>query len=260
MIDVSFDLKNFEYFLLILVRIASFIFIAPIFGQSSVQNRVKVGMSAFIALFMYNLLDYPKLDYEGVFGYAVLVFKETLTGVFIGFAANICSYIVLFAGNVIDMDMGFSMVTEFNPETKNEVTISGNMYYYLVMLILLISNMHMYILKALCDSYTLVPIGKAEFEWDRLLSTMVKFMGDLFIIGFRIFLPFFACIMILNCVLGIMVKVSPQMNMFSIGMQLKVFTGLVVMLLTIFLLPHVSEFIFDEIKMLVREVIEGMYT
>ena len=66
--------------------------------------------------------------------------------------------------------------------------------------------------------------------------------------------------MILNCILGIMAKVSPQMNMFSVGMQLKVLTGLVVMLLTIFLLPRISEYIFDEIKFIVRAIIEGMHT
>ena len=58
-------------------------------------------------------------------------------------------------------------------------------------------------------------------------------MGDLFVIGFRIFLPFFACIMVLNCVLGIMAKVAPQMNMFVVGMQLKVFVGLVLLFLLV---------------------------
>ena len=84
-------------------------------------------------------------------------------------------------------------------------------------------------------------------------------MGDLFVIGFRIFLPFFACIMILNCVLGIMAKVAPQMNMFSVGIQLKILAGLIVMFLTIFLLPSIANFIFREIKTMVVMVIEGMY-
>ena len=129
-----------------------------------------------------------------------------------------------------------------------------------VMLLLLISDMHTYVLRAVCDSFQLVPIGGSSFQWDSLLLTMTKFITDTFVIGFRIFLPFFACIMILNCILGIMAKVSPQMNMFSVGMQLKVLTGLVVMLLTIFLLPRISEYIFDEIKFIVRAIIEGMHT
>ena len=84
-------------------------------------------------------------------------------------------------------------------------------------------------------------------------------MGDLFGIGFRIFLPFFACIMELNCVLGIMAKVAPQMNMFSVGMQLKVLVGFVVLFLTVFLLPSVADYIFSEIKTMVKLIAEGMY-
>lgn len=259
MVNYSFSLSNFEYFLLILVRVASFVYIAPIFGNNAVNNRVKVGFSAFVSLFLYNLLDYPSLEYSSVIGYAVIVAKEATTGFLIGFSANICTTIVLFAGNIIDMDIGLSMATEFNPSTNNETTISGNMYYYFVMLILIVSNMHQYIIKAVCQSFQLVPVGGTVFNVEHLLSSMTRYMGDAFVIGFRIFLPFFACIMILNCILGIMAKVSPQMNMFSIGMQLKVFVGFTIMILTIFLLPKIAEFIFDEIRFMVGSVIDGMH-
>ena len=84
-------------------------------------------------------------------------------------------------------------------------------------------------------------------------------MINSFVIAFRIILPVFACIMILNCILGIMAKVSPQMNMFAVGMQLKVLLGLVVMFLTIGLLMNVSNFIFDEMRRTIVSMIKGMY-
>lgn len=65
--------------------------------------------------------------------------------------------------------------------------------------------------------------------------------------------------MILNCVLGIMAKVAPQMNMFSVGMQLKVLVGFVVIFLTVFLLPDIANMILKEIKLMVRLIAEGMY-
>ena len=84
-------------------------------------------------------------------------------------------------------------------------------------------------------------------------------MADSFVIAFRIVLPVFACMMILNCILGIMAKVAPQMNMFAVGMQLKVLLGLVVMFLTIGLLMNVSNFIFDEMRRTIVSMIKGMY-
>lgn len=259
MLNYTFNIQNFEYFLLILVRITSFVYIAPLFGQSGVPRQVKIGLSLCITILLYNVVAHPVLNYTSVVGYAVYVIIEGITGLLIGLAAYICNSIVLLAGNVIDMDIGLSMVTEFNPELNNEVTISGNFYYYMTFLLLIGSNMHVYILRAVCDSFQVVPLGGAQFEFDHLLLAMTRYMGDLFVIGFRIFLPIFACIMILNCILGIMAKVAPQMNMFAVGIQLKMLVGLTVMFLTAFMLPNIAEMIFDEIKKMVVLFIEAMY-
>lgn len=259
MVNYSFTLANFEIFLLILVRIASFVFVAPFFGDPNVPRKVKIGLSFCVAVFMFSLVPHTSLEYESTIGYATIVVKEAIAGLLIGFAAYVCNSIVLFAGNIIDMDIGLSMVTEFNPEMKMQTTISGNLYYYLVMLLLITSDMHKYILRAVCDSFQVVPLGGAVFDYEHLLGSFTRYMGDLFIIGFRIFLPFFACIMILNCILGIMAKVAPQMNMFTVGMQLKILVGLVIMYLTVFMLPSVSDNIFKEIKTMVVSFIEGMY-
>jgi flagellar biosynthetic protein FliR len=259
MVDFSFSMNQLEYFLLIMVRIASFVYIAPVFGNSAVTRRVKIGISFFVSILLYGIVPHPELSYEGVIGYSICVVKETITGLLIGFSANICSSILLFAGNIIDMDIGLSMATEFNPDMSTQITITGNFYYYMVMLLLVASDMHTYVLRAACDSFYLIPVGQTAFEWDNLLATMTKYMSDLVIIGFRIFLPVFACIMVLNCILGIMAKVAPQMNMFAVGMQLKVLVGLTVIFLTIFLIPHIANFIFEEIKTMVGMVIESMY-
>lgn len=259
MINMTFSLANFEYFLLILVRITAFIFIAPVFGQNGVPSRVKIGIGAMTAVLLFGVVERPALEYTSVVGYAIYVLREGITGLLIGFAANICSSIILFAGNVIDMDIGLSMATEFNPEMATQATVSGNFYYYLIMLLLVASNMHVYVLRAVCDSFHLIPVGGAVFEWDHLFLAMTRYMTDLFIIAFRIFLPVFACIMILNCILGIMAKVAPQMNMFSVGMQMKVLVGFTIMFLTAFMLPNIADFIYSEIRQMVVLFVEGMY-
>lgn len=259
MINVTFDLRNFEYFLLILVRIASFVFVAPMFGQKGVPNQVKIGLSFFVTVLLYNFIERPELVYADVIGYAVLVLKEGITGLLIGFAASICSSIVIYAGSLIDMDIGLSMATQFNPTMNFETTVSGDLYYYSVMLLLVASNFHTYILRAACDSFLVIPVGHTVFRNDALLEGMMTYMMDLCIIGFRIFLPFFAVIMILNCILGIMAKLAPQMNMFAVGMQLKVLVGFTVMFLTAFMIPNIADFIFTEVKKMVVLFIEGMY-
>lgn len=256
-----FDLATFEYFLLILVRITSFIAVAPFYGIQSAPGRVKVGFSALISMILYSLII-PKADlvYSGVFSYSVLVIRETIVGLIIGYAGYICNTIILTAGKLIDMNIGLGMASEFDPMLRTESSVVSSMYNYFVMLLLILSNMHHYVLKALVDSYELVPIGEVKFIKDNLLAAMVRFMTDTFIIAFRIFLPIFAVIMILNVILGIMAKVAPQMNMFSVGMQIKLLVGLAVMFITIFLLPRIATFIFNEMKFMINLFMEGFTT
>lgn len=260
MIKYNFDLQTFEYFLLILARISSFVYTAPFFGMNNTPARVKIGFSFVVSLLLYQVIS-PKTGfaYAGVFSYATLVIQEVLCGLFIGFAANVCTTIMLSAGKLIDMDVGLSMASEYDPMTKSESSVLSNFYNYIVMLLLMITYMHHYVLRAAIDSFTLIPLGKVIFKWDHLLKSMIQFMGDSFVIAFRIFLPVFAVILIMNCILGILSKVAPQMNMFSVGIQMKLLAGLFVMFLTVFLLPKVANYIFYEMKLLVQLFIEGMH-
>lgn len=259
MVNYSFSLITFEYFLLILVRISCFVYIAPFFGMQNTPGRVKIGLSVFVSLLLYQLVPKESLGYTGIVGYSIIVLKEGITGLLIGFAANICNSIILLAGNLLDMNIGFSMATEYNPQMQTQASVTANLYSYLVLLLLVVTDMHHYILRAVADSYQLIPVGGQVFQWDHLMSGMLKYMMDSFVIAFRIILPVFVCIMILNCILGIMAKVSPQMNMFAVGMQLKVLFGLAVMFITIGLFIHVSDFIFDEMRRTMVSMIKGMY-
>ncbi len=259
MIELDFSLVDFEYLLLIVVRVASCVSVAPFLGQKGVPNTVKIGLSFFLSIILYNIVPHPILAYESVIGYGVAVLKEAMTGLLIGFAANICSSIVIFAGNIIDMDIGLSMASTFNPDMSVQTTVTGNLYYYMVFAFMLASNTHLYIIRAVADSFHVVPIAGAMFDWGNLLVSMTKYVTDLFIIGFRIFLPIFATMMILSCILGIMTKVAPQINMFSVGIQMKVLIGFVILFLTVFIFPSAAEMVINEIKTMVVLIIEGMY-
>ena len=105
MLEYTFSLANFEILILILVRISCFVYIAPFFGTKNAPSQAKIGFSFFVALLVYGFVDKTAIEYTGLIGYAIIVLKEGITGLLIGFAANICNSIILFAGNIIDMDI-----------------------------------------------------------------------------------------------------------------------------------------------------------
>jgi flagellar biosynthetic protein FliR len=145
-----------------------------------------------------------------------------------------------------------------DPTTKEMSSISGVFYQHIVTLLLIVTGMHRYLLKALAETFILIPINGAVFNMDAMLSSMLTFLVDYITIGFRICLPVFAVMLLLNAVLGVMAKVSPQMNMFAVGIQLKVLVGLCVLFLTTGMLPGMADFIYTEMKRMMVLFVESM--
>ncbi len=259
MINYSFSMDELEYFMLIFCRVSCLIYVVPFFSMNNTPRRVRVGLSFVVTLLLYySIQDRPVLAYDTLLGYAVLVLKEAITGLLMGFACNICTTVVGFAGRIIDMETGLSMASLMDPTTKENMSITGMIYNYAVTLILIITGIYEYILKALAESFTLIPIAGAVFRTDKLLDAMLKFMADYVLIAFRICLPMFAVMILLNALLGVLAKVAPQMNMFSVGMQLKVLVGLAMLFLTTGMLPEISDMIYTEIKIMMVAFVEAV--
>ncbi len=258
MIEYAFTFADLEYFLLIFIRVATFIYIAPFFSMSNTPRNVRIVLGFFIAVLLYYSVPRTEVVYETLIGYVIVVLKEVITGLLIGFAANLCTTIVTFAGHVADMEMGLSMASLFDPATKTSSTISGIYYNYMVLLILILSGMHRYLIQALAETYILIPVNGALLNEDKLLSSMLLFVSNYLIIGFRICLPIFAVMLILNAVLGVLAKVSPQLNMFAVGIQMKVFLGLCILFVTTSMLPRAADLIFEQMKIMIVSFVEAM--
>ena len=258
MLDYGFTFQDLELFLLVLVRVASFVFVAPFFSMSNTPRMVRIGLSFFITILLFKVVPHDNVSYDTLIQFSGLVLKEVITGLIIGLGANLCTMIVNFAGHIADMEMGLSMVSLIDPATKENTTITGVYYNYSIILMLLISGMHRYLIQALAETYTLIPINGQIFQTNRLLSGMIEFMGEYILIGFRICLPIFVTMIILNAVLGILTKVSPQLNMFAVGIQIKVLTGLSILFVSAIMLPDASSIIYTQMKHMVVTMVEAL--
>lgn len=258
MVTVDFNYADLEYFLLILARVVMFVYVIPFFSLNAVPRRYRAVLSVMLSAILYGVLPRQEAVYDTVYGYALLVAKEMITGALIGMGVNLCSTILALTGTIADMEVGFSMVTLMDPSTRQQTTITSTLYRNLIMLILVISGMYQYIIRALAESYELIPVYGAKFDAAKLLNVAIQFMGRYVLVGFQICLPIFAAILMLNAVLGILAKVAPQMNMFAVGLQLKIFVGLGVIFLTVFLLPKAAEMIFDEARRMTVAFVEAL--
>ena len=255
--NFTFALEQFELFVLILIRLASFVFAAPFFNMANVPRKVKAGFALCLTVLVYSLFPDMTVEYNGMIDYAIIVVEEMIVGILLGAVTSFCVQIIMFAGKIIDMDIGISMAQLYDPTTRMQVGIMGNFYYYMMMLLLIISGMHQYLVAAIVETYKVIPIGGVKFGAG-IYTAIISFMSDFFVIGFRIALPVFSAILMLNCVLAILAKVSPQMNMFVVGMQRKGFVGLVLLFLTMQLFAGAADFLFDEMHTFTKYFVQAM--
>lgn len=260
MIDYNFSVQDLEYFLLIFTRITLFIYSAPFFSTSNVPRRFKAGLGVFMAMLLYQfVVPHSVVEYNTVYGYAILVFKEAICGVVLGLMCNMVLLVTNFAGRVMDMETGLSMISFFDPTTRQQSGFTGTIFNYSFLLIMLATNLHHYLISAFVESYQLIPVGNVIIRDDKLYQAVLLLLYDYMILGMKICLPIFSAMLLLNAVLGIMAKAAPQMHMFSIGMQLKILTGLGVLFVTMYLMPGVAGAIYTEMKRMMVTAVGVFY-
>lgn len=244
---MNFTVENLECYLLVLVRLAAFMFTAPLFSMGGIPRKYKVLLAVFLTYIVYNAIPVELPEYAGLISLGILILQESLVGIMLGYITNICLHIVNFSGRLIDMEIGLSMANMMDPATRLQSSVTGAYYTQMVSILLLLSNMHYYLIRAIIDSFRYVPLGKAVIDRS-LYEIMQSFIVDFFIVGFRIILPVFAATLTINVVLGVLARIAPQMNMFVIGMPLKVFVGMGILMLITTTLPTIADFIFNEMR------------
>jgi flagellar biosynthetic protein FliR len=223
---------DIEVFMLIFVRMTGLFVIAPIFGSRNIPTYCKIGFSFMTALILVNTIKVQELYFSNIYEYFILVLKEFLVGITLGYVAYMIFTAIYVAGQFIDMQIGFGVVNVIDPLNSTQVSITSNFYFLLCMLVFLICRGHYILIRALFASYNYIPVGTGVFGED-MVNDIVRVFGNIFLIAFKISAPITISIMISEVALGIVSKTVPQLNVFMVGMPLKIILGLAVMVITI---------------------------
>lgn len=241
-------LNNVELFLLIFVRMTGLFVIAPIFGHKSLPAYFKIGFAFTTAILMSNVI---RIDHivatDNFLLYAFYIIKEFLVGVVIGYIAYAIFTSIYLAGQIIDFQIGFGMVNVFDPMSNIQVPITANLYYILATTILLLTNGHHFLISALYQSFELVPLGSAIIG-PKLADNITGIFVQVFSMGFKFAAPIVAAVIVADVVLGIISKTIPQMNVFILGMPLKILVGITIILITIPAFVYVLAYLTDSMK------------
>jgi len=250
-----------DVFMLIFVRVIGFTIAVPVLSSMGmpVLARLFLALSISVSLFLSGMI--VSVEYLDMMpGYVILIGQEFLVGMIIGYVAFAVFNLIFFAGQMIDHQVGFMMVNVMDPMTQIQVPIIGNLYYLTVAALLVVmGGLHGFV-GMLFFSYDILPIGTAFVVGNAPLAAyIIMLLSNTLVMGLSIALPIVGSMMIINVALGIMVKTVPQMNVFVVGIPIKMLAGLLIMYLVV--TPSMP-FIFDQMYSMainaMREVIYGM--
>ena len=254
MIEETFSIYHWEYYLIVLVRVMGAMAFAPIFGNINVSRRARLFIGIAITYAMVAVHPYEPIEYTTFLEYSIILIKELIVGLTMGFTANITLSIINMAGQFMDREMGFSMVSSFDANFGTETTITAQFYEMLVMVIMLTTNMHYFIISALADSFVLIPVGNVVVDNGKLYDVMLEYITSYFVIALRISIPMVIATILVSVILGVLAKTAPQMNMFVVGFQLKIFTGFAVMFVTLQFLPTVTNYVYEQMQLVIEQI------
>ena len=169
--------------------------------------------------------------------FAFTVAKELFIGWLIGVIGYITLAAVNTAGKIMDMQVGFAVVSMMDPTTHQQTGLIGNFLYNLTIIYFLVTNGHHVIIGALAESFRVIPLDSMIWN-DSLPQLMTDFTAGVWLNGMKIAMPVTFAILLTNVGMGILARTMPQMNIFVVGipMHLTIGTGMLSMVLPFYLL------------------------
>ncbi|HHW18197.1 MAG TPA: flagellar biosynthetic protein FliR [Firmicutes bacterium] len=211
-------------FFWVLLRTSGVLMTAPVVGTRYVPWTVKVAISLVTGYILWSFV--PAVDLPGTLEeMAVRAAGEVILGLFLGFIGTIMMAAIETAGHLADMEVGFGLANVVDPQYGQPSPLLGILKYLLVTLMFLAIDGHHIFIRALYDSFVLVPAGGATIpsSWAQVgIMAVSKMMWTALILS----CPVWASALIVDITLGMIARSVPQLNVFVVGMPLKTLVGL----------------------------------
>jgi flagellar biosynthesis protein FliR len=226
------------------VRLSGLMLFAPFFGSVVIPVRIKA-----IFVFAMTLLLYPTVGHDinlhMVTSWPSLILSEFLVGIGMGIATNVVFEAIQLAGQVLGIQMGYSLVNILDPLSQVDTTVVATFYQSIVMLLFLQMDVQLWLLRAVAKSYQYVPPGTARVS-SLFTLAILKSVGEVFGLGVQIAAPVLAATLAADIVLALLGKSSPQMPLMLLGPAVKSLLGFTVLIATLKYWPDLFRRLFTD--------------
>lgn len=229
-------------FVLIFVRMTAFLISLPLFSYNTIPAVYKIGLAFFLSMVMLPVTDTAALELDSM--YFLLLLKEAAVGLLIGLVAYIVLSAVQIAGGFIDFQMGFAIANIIDPQTGAQGPLIGQYFYITALLFLLSVDGHHLLIDGMYYSYEIIPPDGLIEVGDSFAVFILKTFNQMFIIAFQVSIPIVGCLFLVDIALGLIARTVPQLNVFVVGLPLKIGVSFLVLSFFIALYITLSKMLF----------------
>ena len=210
-------------FIFPLARILALLSAAPPYNSGSLPRRARLILGLAITLAIAPGLDnLPAIAPASGIGLLVMA-EQMLIGYAMGFSLRLVFSAIDLAGTVFSTQMGLGFATSYDPMSTSQTPVVSEMIGILALLMFMAIGGHLMVLSTLAQSFRALPIGvlPGSASWANLANAV----AIVFSAGLLLALPIITALLITNTALGILGRVSPQLNLIVIGFPVTIALG-----------------------------------
>ncbi len=241
MISVPFG-EILAGFLFIGVRLSGLMLFAPFFSSEAIPARVKAVLVIALSALLYPIVS-PRFPPFSLEQWPILVLSELLVGAATGIATSLVFDAVQMAGQILSVQMGYSLISILDPQTMAESTVVATFHQLLAMLIFLRFDVHLWLLRGLSDSFAYLPPGSAHLS-PTFVHTVFAAGAGVFAVGLQLAAPVLSATFFTDIVLGLLARASPQLPVLQLGPAVKSLLGISILIATLKYWPTVFRGLF----------------
>lgn len=216
---------------LALARVGGLFVMAPFFGARTAPVRVRAAVAFFVTIAMLPIIGPTPPALLADAGVAVVLGMmgfEVMIGFVIGVVAQLTFGAVQMAGQLAGIQMGIGLANLIDPQTQEHITSLAQWQNLLALLIFLSIDGHHILIRAVADSFKVLPLGGGIPQAGGF-GIVFELAGGLFVIALKVAAPVLVLLLMVNAAMGVLAKLIPQLNVFIVGFPLNVAAGLFVL-------------------------------
>ncbi|MGA1988585.1 MAG: flagellar biosynthetic protein FliR [Candidatus Sulfotelmatobacter sp.] len=217
-------------------RVSGLMVFCPFLGSNAIPAPLKAALTLLVTALVYPLHATLQLDLSS-WQWVGVGLSEVMIGLVLGLAANFMMEAPMMAGQILGVQMGYSLATLFDPQTNADTPVLSEFHRLAALLIFLQLNVHHWLLRAVVKSFAYLPAGAAPANFSAV-SGLLHAAGGIFLAGVQIAAPGLAATLVADVGLGFLGKASPQLPVLFIGLAVKNLLGLAILIGVVAYWPH----------------------